>query len=203
MKNIRFFLFLICLLFFSCKKNEINFNSSKQKPHIRKNNNIEFYVNKKANMLTEVVVRETFQNWAKKTHFTFEYKGRNNPGLKRDNKNTISFLISWPNNIPMNKVAWCQNWYDKHGNIIETDIIFNMLITRFTTLKTNTPNSYYIEGVLSHEIGHMIGLGHIESETSIMKSTSSTEESFFKGEIDEETLAAYKKLYGIIEKIRK
>jgi len=79
------------------------------------------------------------------------------------------------------------------------DIIFNMQITRFTTLKTNTPGFYYIEGVLTHEIGHMIGLGHIESDTSIMKQKSDAEESYFKGKIDEETLSAYRELYEITE----
>ena len=96
----------------------------------------------------------------------------------------------------MNKVAYCKNWYDRNGNIVESDVIFNMLITKFTTLKTNTPDSYYIEGVLAHEIGHMIGLDHIDSEDSMMKMKSGADESYFRGAIDELTLAAYRDLYA-------
>ncbi|MDA3899822.1 MAG: matrixin family metalloprotease [Spirochaetes bacterium] len=184
-------IFILGLLFFSCSEN------TSDGPHIRKDPTIEFYLNKKASMLTEIVVRETFQNWADKTHFNAVYKGRHRPGLHKDSKNTISFLVKWPEEIPINKVAYCKNWYDSKGNIIESDMIFNMMITRFTTLKTNTQDSYYIEGVLTHEIGHMIGLDHVENDSSVMKYKSDAKESFFKGNIDDITLAAYRKSYNI------
>jgi hypothetical protein len=146
--------------------------------------------------LTETVVRETFQKWGEKTHFTFVYEGSHKAGLHKDGKNTVSFLLRWPKNIPIHHVAYCNKWYDRKGNIIESDIIFNMQITRFTTLRTNMPESYYIEGVLAHEIGHMIGLEHIDDPTSIMKQKSDYRESYHKGTIDAKTLAAYRELYA-------
>ncbi|HPI89871.1 MAG TPA: matrixin family metalloprotease, partial [Spirochaetota bacterium] len=166
-------------------------------PHRWQETTIGFYLNKEANLLTETVVREGFQNWGEKTHFTFVFKGRNRAGLKKDGKNTVSFLIKWPDEIPINKTAYCKTWYDRKGNIIESDIIFNMQVARFTTLRTNKRDSYYIEGVLAHEIGHLIGLDHIENETCLMKKFSPITESYFKGNIDAQTIDAYKKLYGI------
>lgn len=190
MKKILIIFISILILFISCKKNKA------EVIHRWQTETIGFYLNKEANLLTETAVKKAFQEWQNQTHFIFTYEGRNIAGLKKDGKNSVSFLIKWPKNIPLNKVAWCQNWYDKKGNIIESDIIFNMTITRFTTLESNTPNSYYIEGVLIHEIGHMLGLDHIQSEDSIMKQKSSADESFFKGKIDKTTIEAYKKLYS-------
>jgi len=189
-----FLLIILPAVFLSCLR-----TNGVAVPHRRQNSDIDFYLNKEANQISEIAVRKTFQKWGEKTHFNFHYKGRNRAGLKKDGKNTVSFLIRWPENIPISKVAYCQNWYDRKGNIIESDIIFNMQITRFTTLKSNTPDSYYIEGVLTHEIGHLIGLGHIKSNTSVMKPKSDAEESYFKGKIDEETLSAYKEIYKITE----
>ncbi len=165
-------------------------------PHLRREARIEYYLNKEANDLTEVTVRETFERWGKASHFEFVFKGRNRAGLEKDGKNTVSFLVKWPPEIPIGKVAYCRNWYDRDGNIVESDIIFNMAVAKFTTLRTKKPDSYYIEGVLAHEIGHMIGLEHIEDDDSVMKHLSSANESFGKGELDEKTLAEYTRLYG-------
>lgn len=164
--------------------------------HLRRKSVVEYYLNREATNLTETAVRETFARWSTSTHFSFVYGGRNGAGLRRDGKNTVSFLIKWPAEIPMGKIAYCCNWYDRKGNIVESDIILNMAIARFTTLHTNKPDSYYIEGVLSHEIGHMIGLEHSEDDGSLMKHLSSAKESFFKGKIDSGTLSAYSELYA-------
>jgi len=163
--------------------------------HKRDSPLVEYYLNAEANELTETAVRGAFARWDEATHFTFSYKGRNRAGLKRDRKNTVSFLTVWPADVA-GKTAFCRNWYDGAGSIVESDIIFNMEIARFTTAQTKTPDSYYIEGVLSHEIGHMIGLDHSDSSTSLMKPFSSITESYFIGEIDEETLTRYRSLYG-------
>jgi predicted Zn-dependent protease len=190
MKKSFILFFIIILTASSCKK------SGQTVIHIRKNVQIDYYLNNEANQLTENAVLYSFQKWQEMSGFKFIYKGRGRAGLIKDGKNTVSFLVKWPKDIPLNKIAWCQNWYDKSGYITESDIIFNMSITRFTTLKSNTRDSYYIEGVLCHEIGHMMGLSHIQSEKSIMKQKSNADESFYKGEIDNETIVEFKKLYS-------
>jgi len=191
------FILIQSVLIVSCIKYSGD-NKNINKNHIWKKKVIYYYLNKKENNQTETAVKKAFDNWSRKTHFKFIYKGRHYAGIKKDGKNTVSFLIKWPENLPQDKIAWCTTWYDSSGYIIESDIIFNMTITKFTTVITNTPDSYYIEGVLSHERGHLIGLDHIDLKDSVMKQKSDVNESFFKdNEPDSITLKAYRELYKI------
>ncbi len=199
---IKIFLIVVLLLFlgFVCVYGYLALSNrigEKKHPIVGRGVPLSFYLNKRANRLTELAVRQIFQRWEEVTHFNFVYGGRSIAGLRRDGKNTISFLVKWPSWVPINKIGYCKRWYDFDGNIVEADIIFNMQRVLFTTLVTNTPGAYYMEGVLTHEIGHMIGLGHINCENSIMKPKSSLSESFFKGVIDPITINAYKKLYNL------
>jgi len=187
-------LFGFFLFFSGCKRVNLNKNSDSEN-HIRKDYRIEYYLNREASLQTEKAVNTAFLLWEGSSDFRFTYSGRGKAGLKRDGRNTISFLLTWPDKAPAGKAAWCLNYYDRKGNIVESDIIFNMALARFTTLETNTPDSYYIEGLLAHEIGHMLGLGHIDSADSIMKPLSSQSESYFMGALDDETIGQYKKLY--------
>ena len=156
---------------------------------------IEYYVNRGASPLSEEAIRYAFDNWDEATHFTFTCAGRHRAGLKKDGKNTVSFLTRWPEDIPFGQTAWCRCWYNRKGDIVECDIILNQELARFTTLETRTPDAYYIEGVMAHEIGHMIGLGHSTSPASVMNPASSTDISWFRGNIDQETLDNYRRLY--------
>jgi hypothetical protein len=163
--------------------------------HVRTTARISYYLNTEASEITEEAVRQTFRNWETFTHFRFVYMGRNRAGLLRDGKNTVSFLVQWPKNLSSSKLAYCMNWYDAQGNTIESDIILNMAVAGFTTARTNRPGAYYIEGVLAHEIGHMIGLDHIEDVGCLMKAYSPLAESYGRARIDSRTIEAYRSLY--------
>ncbi len=165
-------------------------------PHRWRQLSVTYYVNKEANILSETTIRMVFDEWSKRTPLKFVYGGRHRAGLHRDGKSTVSFVTRWPEELPISLAAYTRCWYDRQGSIVEADIIFNNQIARFTTKTTNLPDSYYLEGVLSHEIGHMIGLDHINSPTSIMKQDSPMQESWFKGSIDNETMAAIDRLYS-------
>ena len=164
-------------------------------PHRWRQPSITYYVNKEASILSETTIRTVFDEWSKRTPLKFVYGGRHRAGLHRDGKSTVSFVTRWPEELPISMAAYCRCWYDRQGSIVEADIIFNNQVARFTTKTTNLPDSYYLEGVLSHEIGHMIGLDHINSPTSIMKQDSAMQESWFRGSIDAETIAAIDLLY--------
>ena len=180
-------------LFFSCKPPELSITKL-----YWKKSRIEYYLNKGANKLSETVIRETMQTWSEKTHFDVVYMGRNGAGFKQDNKNTISFLLEWPAGISINHIAHTRHWYNGEGEIQEADIAFNMQKTRFTTKRTQKKDWYVLEGVLSHEVGHLIGLDHSTDPGSIMKQKSPMKESYFKGKIDEETLSRYERKYSFI-----
>jgi predicted Zn-dependent protease len=184
MKYVSDLIIIVCLFLpYFCT----NTTSESTSTHKWQSKQVKYYLNKEANILSETAVRETFEKWNEKTGFQFVYSGRNKAGINKDGRNTVSFMLRWPADIPIGKVGYCKNWYDRKGSIIESDIILNMQITNFTTLHTNKKDAYYVEGVLSHEIGHMLGLNHSTSEKSIMKEKSDAVESYFKGIIDDET----------------
>ncbi len=177
------------MLLYGCAGNKTE-NSRWRQEEIR------YYINRNANGQSVRAIEYAFDSWQNATHFTFIYAGRNDAGLKKDGKNTVSFPTSWPDDVPFGQTAWCRCWYNRKGDIVECDIILNQELARFTCLESGRADSYYIEGVMAHEIGHMIGLGHSESVTSVMKPESVPEESWFKGFIDNETLGLYRDLYG-------
>lgn len=162
---------------------------------LRRHRALRYHLNIEANRATEKAVRSGFQIWENSTDFRFIFAGRSRAGLHRDGKNTVSFLRKWPKNIPHDKVAWCQNWFDAGGYIIESDIIFNMQLARFTTMDTRSADSYTIEILLAHEIGHMLGLNHIESRDSIMNARVPLFSAEFENSLDPLSVNAYRELY--------
>lgn len=164
-------------------------------PHVRAEATIGYYLNREASTITEEAVRKAFDAWQGETRFSFVYLGRGRAGLRRDGKNTVSFMAAWPKDLPPNDIGYCMNWYDGEGRIVESDIVMNMSRVGFTTTRTNMPGSYYIEGVLAHEIGHSIGLNHIEEPGCLMMGRSSSVESYGKGSIDRSSVEAYRALY--------
>jgi hypothetical protein len=164
--------------------------------HRWQSSDVTYYINERANESSEKAIRQVFNEWSASTHFRFNYGGRNVAGLRRDGKSTVSFVRQWPLTVPADKVAFCRLWYDRNGAIVEADIIFHIQIVGFTTRSNRMPKTYCLEGVLSHEIGHLIGLGDVDSPGSLMKPTSTPDESWNDGRMDAGTLDAYKALYG-------
>jgi len=169
------------------------------RPHVWRTSSIDYYLNTEATDLTETTVRETFQRWQDATHFTFTYRGRAPAGLRRDGKNTVSFLLKWPSEVPAGTIGYCKTWYDGKGNIVESDIIFNMSLAGFTTTRTRHPGFYYIEGILAHEIGHLVGLDDMPLPGCLMNPLSTPAESYGMGRLDPVTLAAYRSLYNRVK----
>ncbi|HNZ27148.1 MAG TPA: matrixin family metalloprotease [Spirochaetota bacterium] len=181
--SIIFFLFLLLL---SCVRKEYK----------RSEEIVEYYINYEANLLSEEAIKKGFAVWENSIDgkIKFIYRGRNRAGIIKDGKNTVSFVKEFPATLDQKHIAYCYNWR-KDKTIIESDIIFNMSPVKWTTGKTKTPNSYCIEGILLHEIGHLLGLSHINSDKSVMKKKQTIEDSY-NTVIDDLTIEEFKKLYG-------
>ncbi len=88
-----------------------------------------------------------------------------------------------------NVLGITQVWYDtKTGEILETDIALNDLEYQFTTRVSDTSSflgntqtgsrpSVFIENVLTHELGHALGLSHSGSLQSTMLFVESPEQA--------------------------
>jgi predicted Zn-dependent protease len=81
---------------------------------------------------------------------------------RNDGINTIAFITSdW--SFDSSAIAVTRNFYvsgnsGKAGMILDTDILINAVNFEFTSTGESTKHD--IQNILTHEIGHLIGLGH-------------------------------------------
>ncbi len=111
-----------------------------------------------------------------------------------DGISSIHFASAAPRDsvLPANVLGMTQVWFDtRTGEILETDIVLNDLQASFTTDATDTtgygngrPSTIYsgtqlvyIENVLTHELGHALGLSHSGGLQSTMLFLESPEQA--------------------------
>ncbi len=77
------------------------------------------------------------------------------PTIALDDENLVFFTADWP---PGNEaLAITTTWTDDDGAIVQYDIYVNTSVAWSTT---GDPKAYDVQAALTHEVGHVLGLGH-------------------------------------------
>jgi hypothetical protein len=118
-----------------------------------------------------------------------------------DGLNKILFVTdSWPYQGG-DVIALTRNFYiadnsDRAGQILSTDILINGVDYTFAT--DGDPNSYDLQDIVTHEVGHFIGMGHEQGDidlTATMYAEAYTGETI-KRALKADDLAVLHQAYG-------
>jgi hypothetical protein len=128
-------------------------------------------------------VVDALQQWSHATGnlFDFDYWQGTDPeiypkGLALNGLSSIFFASKTPDATDPNVIGFTELWFNEAtGDIVESDIILNDRNFSFTSSPTDTASrnrgsrpAVYLNSVLTHELGHAIGLGHSGNLNSSM-----------------------------------
>ncbi len=133
-----------------------------------------FYLDKED---LKTIINNAESNWENALgENIFEY----NP----DSPNSIDFVINIDSDTPRRQLAITNHAsYNNHGGKNNYSItVYNISLTYIFTTISDYPEftteellNYYLEYILTHEFGHVIGLDHVDNEDSLMNVSNFTE----------------------------
>lgn len=116
------------------------------------------------------VVEAAILNWNKAYgRDIFEYRGISSDSgsePQQDKKNIIYWMESWTSSRSNEQGLTAIHWVG--DQIREADIRINSKNFSYYTTKAKSPQDVHLQSLIVHELGHVLGLKHIESESSVM-----------------------------------
>jgi hypothetical protein len=119
---------------------------------------------------TQSAIRASYTTWSSVScsYFTSKDLGVVNlpQGDENDNINTHSFLSSWPSSYDNNALGITWTHYDaSSGKIFDADAHYN---PKYTWSTTGSLSAIDVQSVVTHEIGHQLGLDHSNDQNATM-----------------------------------
>lgn len=156
----------------------------------------------------EGAVRRSFQTWERAANLEFietqtEKQNVSPSGPTGDGVNLIT-IAATPENVllfakdPTGVAATTRVFYDAKGQISEADVVLNPY-QQFSI--DGTIGTYDLESILTHEIGHLLGLGHSSVFGSTMHESNGKNgvyglQSFLSRTLSPIDVAAVRAMYG-------
>jgi predicted Zn-dependent protease len=149
------------------------------------------------NAMTTTLMDASFNEWnlavTSLNFYTIPYvtipniNSNNLSDYRNDANFGIYKVTNWPSELGINTIAVTANYYNttpiflngiKYFKLVHSDILVNYLNHQFTI--SGEAGKFDLPSVLTHEIGHMIGMKHAPySESgSVMRSTAMTSDFF-------------------------
>src|SRR5439155_17660262 len=141
-----------------------------------------------------IAVQSSFQTWQNipSANIQFVYKGTTSTAtVGVDGMNVVTFTDTTAPLGSTTIAATFSFFRNQNGEILfdETDVAFNPAMDFSTTAE---PNKFDIQSVLTHEIGHILGLDHSALVSSVMVPFG------VASQLDQRTLA-YDDIAGVME----
>lgn len=105
-------------------------------------------------------LRNGFERWSRLScsSLSFRYAGAAQYITTSDNQNSVGWLTDWPPSYGQDALAvTIPAANERTGEMYDADIAFN---PNKTFSIDNTPDTIDVESVMTHEVGHLLGLDH-------------------------------------------
>lgn len=110
-----------------------------------------------------------------------------------DGVNTVFFSEEWPGNRDQLALTYTHR---RNGVIVEADLAINVAHHRFAVGDDDHPSAFDLQNLIVHELGHVLGLPHLEEADASMFDRILPGETK-KRDLDEADLAALEALYVV------
>lgn len=151
-------------------------NQNLQRVSWENNLPVDIYIDDSVPVEYEQSIRSAINKWNEigqnlRGRDFFRLRG-GNPGAsspRQDNYNKIYVLKTWEENKKTEQARTTVYWAGSH--IYEADIRINNKDFQFYTTEVDDGERVHLESLVTHELGHVLGLAHVDHQESVMQVT--------------------------------